>query len=120
MNILIVESARDLAALWKSHLERHGARVILATTTSRALGIIATNSLDAVIVDLVLEDGSALAVADFAMYRRPEAKVIIVSKSHFFTDGSIFALTRNIRAFLPAAVPPEDLSAIVAYHVNAA
>lgn len=120
MKILIVENSHDLATVWKTHLERLGAKVITASTATRALSMIATHELDAVIVDLVLEDGSALGVADFAMYRRPAAKVIVVSKSHFFSDGSIFALTANIRAYLPTTVPPEDLSAIVAYHVNAA
>src|SRR5690606_25106698 len=110
----------ELAHLWQRHLERQGATVIRATTTHRAVSLIATHALDAVIVDLVLTDGSGLTVADFARYRRPTAKVIVVSDSQSCSDRSIFALTSNIHAFLPSAVRPDDLSAIVAYHCNAA
>ena len=35
--------------------------------------------------------GVAMAVADFASYRRPEARVIFVTNTSFFSDGSIFA-----------------------------
>lgn len=120
MQILIVESCANLAAIWQHHLESLGATVLTAPTAERAVTMIATHDVDAVIVDLVLPDGSALSVADFAMYRRPEAKVIVLSNKHFFSDGSIFALTQNIRAYLSTTVPPEDLGAIVAYHCNAA
>ena len=120
MQVLIVESCANLASLWKNHLESRGATVRIAPTAERAITMIATHPFDAVIVDLVLTDGSAISVADFAMYRRPEAKVIVLSDKHFFSDGSIFALTQNIRAYLSTSVPPEDLGAIVAYHCNAA
>lgn len=120
MHILIVESCETLALLWQRHLEAQGATVLVVPTAARAVTMIVTHDFDAVIVDLVLADGSALSIADFVMYRRPKAKVIVLSDKHFFSDGSIFALTQNIRAYLSTSVPPEDLGAIVAYHCNAA
>jgi len=45
---------------------------------------------DVIVLDLALEEGSALAVADFASYRHPDARVIFVTNASFFSDGSIF------------------------------
>ena len=61
---------------------------------------------------------SAIALADFASYRRPDAKVIFVSSSSFFSDGSIFQLSGNAHAFLPSSTPPEDLAAVVEHHAR--
>jgi len=64
----------------------------------------------------VLENGSALAVADYANYRQPDARVIFVTNTSFFSDGSIFAHSANARAFVPSGTPPEDLAAMVEHY----
>ena len=71
---------------------------------------------DVIILDLTLEQGSALALSDFISYRRPEAKVIFISDGRFFSDGSIFAHCANACAFLPSATPPEDIAALAEHH----
>ena len=43
-----------------------------------------------VVLDLILDEGSAFAVADFMNYRQPDAQVIFVTNTSFFSDGSIF------------------------------
>ncbi len=73
---------------------------------------------DIIVLDLVLEDGSALAVADFASYRRPEARVIFVTNTTFFSDGSIFAHSPNACAFVQSETPPEDLAAMVEHYAS--
>lgn len=116
MNVLIVESRAELGDLWKRHLERQGMQVALATSQEAATDYIAAHPTEIIILDLVLEEGSALAVADYANYRQPEARVIFVTNTTFFSDGSIFAHSANARAFVPMGTPPEDLAAMVEHY----
>ena len=71
------------------------------------------------ILDLVLDEGSALAVSDFASYRQPLARVIFVTNTSFFSDGSIFRHCVNACAYMPSATPPEDLAAMVEHYARA-
>jgi DNA-binding response OmpR family regulator len=116
MNILIVESRPDLGGLWQRHLERQGMNVELAAGQYDAVNFLSRNDVDIIVLDLVLNDGSALAVSDFASYRRPEARVIFVTDTTFFSDGSIFNHASNACAFVPAGTPPEDLAAMVEHY----
>ena len=118
MNVLIVESHSDLGALWQRHLERHGAEVSLASSQEDAIANLCSDDFDIIVLDLVLRHGSALAVADFASYRRPGAQVIFVTNTSFFSDGSIFAHSPNACAFVQSGTPPEDLAAMVEHYAG--
>lgn len=119
MNVLIVESRRALAQLWKRHVLRLGAHVTLAATQSEAIACLADQEFEVVILDLVLGEGSALAVSDFASYRWPKARVIFVTNTTFFSDGSIFQHCANACAYMPSATKPEDLAAMVEHYARA-
>ncbi|TNF63316.1 MAG: response regulator transcription factor [Rhodobacteraceae bacterium] len=116
MNILIVESRAELGQLWQRHLERQGNIVTLSADQDTAIDALCRWDFDIIVLDLVLDQGSALAVSDFASYRRPEAQVIFVTNTTFFSDGSIFAHSPNACAFVPSTTPPEDLAAMIDYH----
>ena len=116
MRVLIVESNPDLGALWKRHLERLGADVELAVDEAGAVHALRMRDFDIIVLDLVIEEGAALAISDFASYRRPEARVIFVTNSSFFSDGSIFQHASNAHACIPDQTPAEDLAALVEYH----
>ncbi len=118
MKVLIVESNRGLSAVWCRHLERFGAYVDCATDQYSATNLLQEASFDVIVLDLVLENGSALAVADFANYRQPEARVMFVTNTSFFSDGSIFQHCTNACAYLPSATPPEDLAAMVEHYAQ--
>lgn len=120
MQVLIVESTAELAGLWQRHLLRQGMEAAVAASAERAVSMIATHAYDVIVLDLVLADGSALAVADYAQYRQPGVSIIFVTDTTFFSDGSIFALMPNARAFLPTGTPPDDLAAMVAHYGRAA
>jgi DNA-binding response OmpR family regulator len=120
MQVLIVESNPALAEVWRGHLERQGMVVTTAQTGSAACRRIAVGTFDVIILDLVLSDGSAFAVADLARYRRPETSVIFVTDTAFFSDGSIFSLMPNARAFVQSGTRPEDLAAMVEHYGKAA
>ncbi len=116
MKVLIVESNPELANIWSGHLSRGGSDVQIALNEAEAVEILGDQSFDIIVMDLVLDHGSAFAVADFASYRRPEARVIFVTDTSFFSDGSIFQHIPNACAFLPAATSPEDLQAVIDHY----
>lgn len=116
MKVLIVESRPELARLWAQHLQRQGADVHVCMSESEAIDWLRDQVVDVIVLDLVLHNGSAFAVADFASYSRPQARVIFVTNTTFFSDGSIFRHIPNACAFLPAATSPEDLAAVVDHY----
>lgn len=116
MRVLIVESHDDLAVLWQRHLERMGMNVARASGQGEAITHLTKHQTDVIILDLVLGEGSALAVADYASYRLPDAQVIFVTNTSFFSDGSIFRHATNACAFVQSATPPEDLAAMIEHY----
>ncbi|WP_224824030.1 response regulator [Cognatishimia sp. MH4019] len=113
MRVLIIESRRPLAELWKRHIECQSAEVFVATSTAAAIEMVRENEIDVIILDLILEEGSAMAIADYACYRRPEARVIYVTSTTFFSDGSVFEHMPNACGYVQTSTPPDDLAAMV-------
>ena len=116
MNVLIVEGDEDLGRVWTRHLERQGCQVVLAGDQAAAIDALRHGIVNVIVLNLVLPDGSALAVADFASYRHPDARVIFVTDTTFFSDGSIFSFAPNACAYLRTETPPEDLAAMVEHY----
>jgi DNA-binding NtrC family response regulator len=116
MKVLIVESKPELGRLWLRHLERLGGEVLLVHDQQAAIYALCGSDFQIIVLDLVLEQGSALAVADFASYRRPDARVVFVTNTSFFSDGSIFAHSPNACAYVQSATPPEDLAAMIEHY----
>jgi len=116
MNVLIVESRAELGELWRKHLGRMGMSVQQVADQDTAIDYLEKHAPDIILLDLVLQNGSALAISDFASYRHPDARVIFVTDTSFFSDGSIFAYASNACAFLPASTCPNDLAAMVEHY----
>jgi DNA-binding NtrC family response regulator len=116
VRLLIIESRSELGLLWQRHLQRMGIDADRAGTQEEAIAYLTNTPVDMIILDLVLEDGPALAVSNFANYRQPDAQIIFVTSTSFFSDGSIFAHSENARAFLSADIPPDDLVAMVEHY----
>jgi len=113
MRVLIVESNPDLGWLWRRHLERSGAEVDLAAGQAEAVAALSRAEVDVIVLNLILGEGSAFAVADYASYRMPQARVIFVTDTTFFSDGSIFQHIPNACAFVQTGTDPSDLVAMV-------
>ena len=99
MNVLIVESKRHHAELWRRALERLGAHVDIASSKDQAADMAAVETYHIVVLDLILDEGSVFAVADFMNFWQPDAQVIFASNTSFFSDGSIFQLFSNACAY---------------------
>jgi len=116
MRILVVESDADLGQVWCIHLRRQGGHATLVAHEDAAIEALGFESYDVLVLDLLLPNSSVLAIADFAMYRRPDIAIIVVTANTFFSDGSIFDVIPNARGFLHAPVQPEDLAALVDHY----
>jgi DNA-binding NtrC family response regulator len=116
MRVLIVESDANLGWLWQRHLQRSCGTVDLVPGQTAAAEQIERVTYEVIVLDLMLKEGSAFAVADYASYRQPAAKVIFVTNTSFFSDGSIFRHIPNACAFLPTETPPDDLAAVVEHY----
>ena len=116
MRVLIVESEDGLAGVWQRHLQRMGMQAVTALGQTDAIDYLAEHKVDIIIMDLMLEEGSALTVADYCNYRLPDARIIFVTNTSFFSDGSIFSFAPNACAFVQSGTPPEDLAAMVEHY----
>ncbi|MCK8463963.1 response regulator [Aliiroseovarius sp. S1339] len=116
MRVLIVEANADLAKLWSSHLLRQGIATACAHTTGNATDLLDQQSFDVVVLNAGFDGGKGLAVADYVAFRAPDARVVFVTGSTFFSDGSIFNHLSNAHACVSADIPAEDLSNVVAFH----
>jgi DNA-binding NtrC family response regulator len=113
---MIVQRNVSLGGLWKRHLERLKVDVTLVHSEASALLALDTCLFDVILLDVVLKEGSALAVSDLAQFRQPNANVVFVTDTTFFSDGSIFNHCANARAFIKTATPPQDVAAIVHHY----
>lgn len=120
MRVLIVKQDQCLVNEWRSRIARFAEQVFVAADQAEAIDVLRHNDIQVIVLDLMLGNGSALAVADYASYRRPDARVMFVTSARVFSDGSIFNHSPNACAFLPSATPPEDLAMMVEYHGRAA
>ncbi|WP_332249290.1 hypothetical protein [Roseobacter sp. CCS2] len=89
---------------------------MLVNSAASALAALENATFDVIVLDLVLAEGSAFAVADLARFRQPDANVVFVTDTTFFSDGSIFNHAANARALIETATPPKDLAAIVHHY----
>jgi DNA-binding response OmpR family regulator len=115
VRVLIVEQNSDLAAIWRGHLERLGFVVICATTSDRALESLVFQDFEVLVINLLLPDGGALGLADYARVAHPLTNVVFVTNDTFFSDGSLFAMAPNLRMMIRVETPPEDVAAIVSH-----
>ncbi|MBL1436365.1 MAG: hypothetical protein COB08_009230 [Rhodobacteraceae bacterium] len=112
---MIAQQNAELGKLWAGFLEREGIQTTLVFSQEEALAKLRTHTFDALVLEMVLPDGGAIAVADFAAYRMPDVPVITVNSSSFFSDGSIFQLLPNVHSVMQAPVEGEDLAAMISY-----
>ena len=106
MNVLIMESKRHLAELWHRALERLGFHVDITSSQDQVSDMAAVETNHIVVLDLILDEGSVFAVADFMNYRQPDAQVIFVTNTSFFPEGSIFQFFSNACAYLQSEQRP--------------
>ena len=113
MRVLIVEHNEELGRIWARFLESRGLAVELATSQKDAIANMRFNDFDALVLELVLPDGGAIAISDYATYRFPDIPIITVTSGSFFSDGSLFQLIPNARGLMRTPFQPDDLAALL-------
>ena len=117
--ILILAENPDLASIWARHLERQGHAVVVTSDESEAIDVVRENEISVIVLDLMLKSGSAFSVADYVSYRSPGTRIVFITRTRFFSDGSLFKHVPNTAAIVQENAPPSDLAEIVAYHGRA-
>ena len=97
-------------------MQRDGAETMTAATEAEAIRSLRFWRFDALVLDMELTNGNAVAVADFARYRSPNMPVIAVTARSFFSDQEIFEMLPNARSVLREPVRPDDLAAVVEHN----
>ena len=64
--VLIVAGNPHLARIWARHLERQGNAVTVACSEREAVEYMRTNLVEVIVLDMMLREGSAFFVADYA------------------------------------------------------
>ena len=88
----------------------------LAANAPEAYTALRRQPYAAIVLDMELPEGEALAVADFATYRNPEVPIIAVTARGFFSDSAIFELIPNARGLLRTPLRPDDMAAMVEHY----
>ncbi|MEO0829431.1 MAG: hypothetical protein AAFY03_03120, partial [Pseudomonadota bacterium] len=101
---------------WLDHLRSIGFQLDVVYSEAAAIRALEQGSYSVIVMDVVLNSGSAFAVADYASYRHPETNVIFVTNTVIFSDGSIFQHASNACAFIRAGAPCADLAAMVEHY----
>ena len=117
LRVLIVGGGENnVRWLWKRHLDEQGFAVDVVKGEDAAINALRMDRYNVVVLDLVFQRGSALAVSDYANFRRPGTRLIFVNSDDFMADGTIFRLCSNACALIPSHTTPSDVAAIVTYH----
>jgi DNA-binding NtrC family response regulator len=116
VRVLIVEGNRDLANIWARFLARQGVTCTLAGTAAEAFAALRGGGFEALVLDMELPQGEAIAVADFASYRNPDLPIIAVTARGFFSDGAIFQLIPNARGLLRTPLRLDDMAALIEHY----
>ncbi|MEV6949294.1 ATP-binding protein [Streptomyces sp. NPDC051172] len=110
LSLLIVEDNTDLAAAYRTLLERQGHRVTAVHTGQDALSATEAHAFDVVLCDLGLPDIDGYAVAR-ALRARPDGGTLRLIAVSGFSQGSDRALSRaaGFDAHLAKPLPLTDL-----------
>ncbi|MFN3291894.1 MAG: hypothetical protein ACK4S2_00230 [Gemmobacter sp.] len=118
MQVLIVEADPDRARSWAAAPGGQGWTVRLASTNRTAIALMDAEAFRVIVLSLDLADGKVPSVPVYAGYRQPEAKIIVVTATGMFHDGSIFQLCSNACTIPGTSAKPADLAARVDNHGN--
>ncbi len=116
MRVLIFDEAGELSCRWQSDLRQRGHDASRETTCDAALSGLRSQRPDVIVANLAPLPADAFLLADIAAVFTPQTRVVFVTQTQEFADGSVFRLAQNACAQVPDTIPPGDLTALVEYH----
>ncbi|HSN97798.1 MAG TPA: sigma-54 dependent transcriptional regulator, partial [Candidatus Nanopelagicales bacterium] len=118
-HVLIVDDEPHLCELLALRLEHHGYHVTTELTARGGIGALARERVDAMIVDLRLEDGDGLDVLTEVQKRSPDVPVVILT-AHGTIETAVEAMKRGAYGFLTKPFHDHDLLQKLAHAVESA
>ncbi|TDL84461.1 response regulator [Meridianimarinicoccus aquatilis] len=112
LKYLIVEDDPNLRLLWRSVLGEMGCDVSEAATLDEATSALASQSFDAMILDLYLGRDSGLSLAMTVETENPGCKVIIVTGAADVSEANLRAQAASIVSVHRKPVDIEDLMGV--------
>jgi two-component system response regulator GlrR len=97
--VLIVDDDARFAELLAIRLEANGYRISIETQPSKALARLGVEAIDALILDLRLQDVSGLDILVKVRERAPDVAVIMLT-AHGTIDTAVEAMRRGAYGFL--------------------
>jgi DNA-binding NtrC family response regulator len=98
-SILVVEDEHSLRAAAARQLRQTYSQVLEADSVARALALLQTERVDAILVDIHLQDGSGFEILD-ALARAGASPAVVVMTADRNIDNAISALQRAAHGFL--------------------
>ena len=117
--VLTVGVSDEMARRMRDARNRDGGfRLHEAASQSDAVSILGDVAPDVMILALTLRSGSAMAVADYATFRRPAIRIVYEMDGGRpgFEDGSIFDYCPNAHGCVTPSMDAGDMAAVVAHH----
>jgi DNA-binding NtrC family response regulator len=116
-HILVVDDEAHLCELLAYRLEHHGYRVSTELSARGCLETIEQTSVDALILDLRLEDGNGLDVLSEVQKRTPDVPVVILT-AHGTIETAVEAMQRGAYGFLSKPFQDYELLQKLAHAVE--
>ena len=120
MKVMILETDENIGSIWQRHMERCGVESKLVINEEDAIEHLQMYAVDVLVINLLAEVGSSLALTDLATYKNPNIAIIAVTSRNFFSDGSIFDVVPNMRSVFQTPVKVDDLTAMVQHYGHSA
>jgi two-component system response regulator GlrR len=118
-HVVVVDDEPHLCELLSFRLEHHGYRVTTELTARGALAHLERAQVDAMIVDLRLDDGNGLDVLSEVQKRSPHVPVIILT-AHGTIETAVEAMQRGAYGFLTKPYHDHELLQKLGHAVESA
>lgn len=116
-HVLIIDDEPDMCELLALRLEHHGYTVSTALTIADGLRCLEQASIDAIVADLRLEEGSGLDVLAEVQHRSLDIPVVILT-AHGTIETAVEAMTRGAYGFLTKPFHDHELLQKLAHAVE--
>jgi two-component system, NtrC family, response regulator GlrR len=118
-HVVVVDDEPHLCELLAFRLEHHGYRVTTELSAQGGLAVLSRERVDAMIVDLRLDDGDGLDLLSEVQKRSPDVPVVILT-AHGTIETAVAAMQRGAYGFLTKPFHDHELLQKLAHAVESA
>ncbi len=116
-HVLVLDDDSHLGELLMMRLEANGYRVTVEATARAGLAVLGREPVDAMILDLRLDDADGLDVLERALERAPDVPVVILT-AHGTIESAVQAMQRGAYGFLTKPFQDHELLQKLAHAVE--